>query len=457
MAQFARPDSDVTNPGTVTGTFADIDESSASDTDYIVCDDNVDATYECGLSNVSDPNDSTGHIVRWRQTEADGGVVNASGGQTVTYDVLLIQGTTTIATCASGSNFTESSWAAGSYTLTAGEANSITDYTDLRIRFVFNCNTGGSPGNRRGGAFSWAELEVPDVSAVNLVVQQADHSHTADNVVITHDYGNLTVAEGSHAHTADNVVITSDYPLTVQEGTHAHTADQPTITTAYSLAVNEGTHAHTADNVDVSINLVIQEASHAHAADNVVITHSYTLSVDEATHAHTADNVTVDYTPVGSTNLVVQEASHGHTSDNVVITHKYTLSVNDGLHGHTADQPTVTAAYSLTVAEGAHAHTADNVVVTTAYSLVVGDGSHAHTADNVVLIANTLLVVADGLHLHTADNVAIIDPSAENLNLLVIEGWYAPIYTALDLYGNEIITVKQQTQNQIQAGKIIEG
>ena len=165
MAQFGRPDGDITNPANVTGGNADIAEVIADDADYIVCADNVNTTFECSLSDVTDPLSDANHTVRWRETEADGGVVNASGGKTVTYNVLLMQGASTIATCASAVNFTETSWGAGTYTLTALQADSITDYTDLRIRFVFNCSTGGAPGGRRGGAFSWAELEVPDVAS----------------------------------------------------------------------------------------------------------------------------------------------------------------------------------------------------------------------------------------------------------------------------------------------------
>lgn len=165
MAQFARPDSDVTAlGGSGSGTFADIDETSFSDSDYLYSNDNVDVTYECGLSNVTDPVSSSGHIVRWRQAQSDQSaspIAPSSGGTASEYSAYLYQGATLIATLVSGETSNEGSFLAKSYTLSGTEADSITDYTDLRIRFDF-VGGGGSPANRRGVAISWAEMEVPD-------------------------------------------------------------------------------------------------------------------------------------------------------------------------------------------------------------------------------------------------------------------------------------------------------
>lgn len=324
MAQFLRPESDVTNPAQITNDYTAIDESSASDTDYIYSDNNTDPTYECQLTTtgITDPGVGTGHIVRWRDAQADsdaGTVAPSSGGSASSYSAYLYEGATLRATLVSGQTTSESSFAARSYTLSEAEANAISSYTNLRVRFDIT-GGGGSPTNRRGAAISWVEMEIPDAaSSWDLVPAEASHSHAADNVVITHDY-TATSQEASHTHTADNVAITHSYTLTVADGTHSHSADAP------------------------------------------VITHDYSVSANEAAHSHTADNVTISVAGAG-VDLVVQEASHGHTADNVVITHDYTLVVNDGAHAHAADQPTVTTAYSLTVDEASHAHTADNVTV----------------------------------------------------------------------------------------------
>jgi len=61
MAQFGRPDSDITTTEIVGG-FTDIDEVSFSDADYLTSNDNTTAVYECGLSDVTDPVSAIGHI-----------------------------------------------------------------------------------------------------------------------------------------------------------------------------------------------------------------------------------------------------------------------------------------------------------------------------------------------------------------------------------------------------------
>lgn len=164
MAQFARPISDITNPAGLTGTFADIDEVSASDTDFIVSDDNTEVTCEFLLGTVSTPDANNATIVRFRHSKADTGVPNSTTGNTQTFSAWIYQGATLICTIAS--NLTMSAWVDGSYLLTTGEHDSITDWSDLRIRFTIAASGGGSPGIRRGGAISWSELETADAVVV---------------------------------------------------------------------------------------------------------------------------------------------------------------------------------------------------------------------------------------------------------------------------------------------------
>jgi hypothetical protein len=158
---LVRPTSDITALGADgTGTYLDIDEISFSDSDYISSNDQINATYETLLSSVIDPVSSSGHIVRWRQAQADGNVAPSSGGTASTYSAYLYQGLTLIATLVTTETSNEGAFLAKSYTLTSIEADSITNYADLRIRFDF-IGSGGSPANRRGVAVSWAEMETP--------------------------------------------------------------------------------------------------------------------------------------------------------------------------------------------------------------------------------------------------------------------------------------------------------
>ena len=161
MAQFFRPTSDITVTN-VTGTFANIDETSASDADYISTLDNTIVTYETRFGSRPDPLSSSGHVVRVRHAKADTNVAPSTTGSACSATFTLYEGTTLRATL--GTSIALGAWTTLSYTLTTGEANAITDYGNLRVRMV-TTNSGGSPANRRGGAISWIEFECPDAVA----------------------------------------------------------------------------------------------------------------------------------------------------------------------------------------------------------------------------------------------------------------------------------------------------
>jgi hypothetical protein len=155
MAQFARPDSDVSaGSWTATPLWQKIDEETASDADIIRSANDPSADVcELGLSDVSDPLDNVTHVIRYRYQKGQSG-----GGSPGVIDltVSLFDGVTQIwTTTHSGIGLT---WVDGSATLSAGEADSITDYTDLRIKFSAN----KSAGDRTSWAeVSWAEFECP--------------------------------------------------------------------------------------------------------------------------------------------------------------------------------------------------------------------------------------------------------------------------------------------------------
>jgi len=122
--QYSRPTSDVT-AGTWTAStgsdlFAMLDETTVSDTDYIVT--TGASTCEVALGSMSDPAVSTGHKVRYRLSATSGGIT-----------VRLRQGTTTIATWTHAP--APSSLTTYEQTLTGGEADSITNYAALKRQF----------------------------------------------------------------------------------------------------------------------------------------------------------------------------------------------------------------------------------------------------------------------------------------------------------------------------------
>lgn len=176
MAQFGRPISDIQNTS-ITGTFADIDETTASDSDFLYSADNADTIYECGLTtSLLDPLTGDSHTIRYRVAEIDGGVLGNGGGSTASVIVSLRQGATVIATDSSRNG--TSSWTTYVLNLSTTEANNITDYTDLRLYFNIT-GGGGSPTNRRGIGVSWGEFELPE----RITIFDASITLTMDNTI----------------------------------------------------------------------------------------------------------------------------------------------------------------------------------------------------------------------------------------------------------------------------------
>jgi hypothetical protein len=123
--QHARPDADVSDgawlPSTGSDLYACIDETTYSDTDYIYTPSLSSCTI--ALGNLSDPSSSDNHVVRYR----------AKGDGATDLVVTLKQGSTTIATWTETN--ASSTMTTYEHTLTSGEADNITDYTDLRLVF----------------------------------------------------------------------------------------------------------------------------------------------------------------------------------------------------------------------------------------------------------------------------------------------------------------------------------
>ena len=136
MVQKARPASDIsTGAWTATPLWSKVDEVTPDDDTTKITSDNPNSdTMEVKLTAVTDPVSSTGHIVSFR---AKTGVFDPEVEESICGMQIipkLVQGTTVIST-GSTVNLT-SDWATYSWTLTAGEADNITDYGDLRVRLT---------------------------------------------------------------------------------------------------------------------------------------------------------------------------------------------------------------------------------------------------------------------------------------------------------------------------------
>lgn len=134
QVQKARPDADTTLGTWLAETgaelFSRVNETTPADASFIYAPGAPSSqAVKLRLSDVTDPVSAADHFLRWRYRIP----VTPSSNWTVTAQ--LVEGTTVRATdTATGAALT--AWVERTYTLTAGEANSITDYTNLFVVFT---------------------------------------------------------------------------------------------------------------------------------------------------------------------------------------------------------------------------------------------------------------------------------------------------------------------------------
>lgn len=183
MTQYARPERD-TKTSLYWGSgpyWPNIDEVTPDDGDLCGCGGNGSGTIEVGLSELADPISDADHTVRFRAWQQN----NANQR---TLAVYLVQGTTVISTYAAfdlvKGTATQYEW-----TLSSAEADSITDYTDLRLRFTSGGDTSTPSGDRSEVYVSWAELEVPTPvdSAPRVTQRSIEVGYTLpEEIVVAH-------------------------------------------------------------------------------------------------------------------------------------------------------------------------------------------------------------------------------------------------------------------------------
>lgn len=204
VSQFARPAGDVSiglwerGDGSTTDLWSHInDDASSPDINVINVDKqvgtgNLSTSYIGSLSNISDPKTSSGHTIRGR-----GKLTNMTAGESLTFQLLegskLIKEkvlTWTLLESGDTKSFEE--------TLTATEANSINNYSTLRVKIIasdvdeatyvvdyFELEVPEIVSIQ----ISWAEFEVPtsaslEVSWVEFEIPDADTTNRADQIDI---------------------------------------------------------------------------------------------------------------------------------------------------------------------------------------------------------------------------------------------------------------------------------
>ena len=180
-----RPDSDssIVNWTTQTGSGANlyqsIDEITADDADFVQSDTSAINTEYCRttLENVNDPQTSQSHTLRYRYRK------DQALGRIIAINIRLLQGVSAIIAERDHANVSPN-WTQAEYTLTSTEADSITDYNDLRFQ-VTAVQTGG--GAARRGQLSWFEMVVPIATA--YITKNISIKGIATSIYITRNIG----------------------------------------------------------------------------------------------------------------------------------------------------------------------------------------------------------------------------------------------------------------------------
>ena len=210
MAQFVRPIADLDNTGlwTTTPLWSKIDDSVGSgDADFISSDASPVSgeMFTVDGSTVTDPVSSIDHILRIRSSKTAGGANNdvvvelRQGYTSEASQGTLIATLTGLVTTDVPTTFT--------LTLSAAQANSITNYADLQFRCWMAKNGGGASSQ---GFIYDVELEVPNAGSQTY---DESISFSANSTVATSNIatliGDTTLNLASQIANANNAIMDS--------------------------------------------------------------------------------------------------------------------------------------------------------------------------------------------------------------------------------------------------------
>ncbi len=201
MTQYSRPIADLsTGAWTTTPLWSKLNEDPYNDGTEIVLNNQTANACDIDLGTVTDPNSSVNHILRIRAHKTGSGTINCTAvlycGATLIRSQALTLGT---------------GYAETTITLTAGEADAITNYADLHVTLTGTC-----AASTRYVYVSWIVLEVPDSGTI--VNETATAAITNKTVAAVSDVNiqdlatlaisNKTVAALENVNLQDPVTLT---------------------------------------------------------------------------------------------------------------------------------------------------------------------------------------------------------------------------------------------------------
>ena len=172
MTQYARPDADRTdgswlnNAGNNTNLYSYVDDTSVGDSDYIESIDSSASadTVILDLSSVSDPGNALNHTVFYRAKVAAGMM-----GGTPDLTIALFQGDAGSPIATKTDTGVTTSFSDDNLNLSTSEANAITDYGDLRIKFT-RAAGGGAGGETATVSWCFFSCDSVDSSIAPLAM-----------------------------------------------------------------------------------------------------------------------------------------------------------------------------------------------------------------------------------------------------------------------------------------------
>ena len=271
--------------------------------------------------------------------------------------------------------------------------------------------------------------------SVSLVIQDALHGHTADNVVLAVpvQYDQLGFRgrndDGDEATATWKAAENTNWPQPADQNFRVRFAVKETVggtvdfETALQLQCRRNAGAW--QNVTISSTIVRTFAS-PNVLNNQELTRQ--LTSGSGTYQPGGFDENNGQAPVGAPTLTgdfdnfeVTEVEYAVQIRSVDVAGNDTIDLrlvenvgNAPLAAYTVT-PSMFVPATLVTQDATHSHAADNPALTQLHLLVIQDALHAHLADNLGLTQVHVLAIADALHAHAADNLTITEDGAVNL------------------------------------------
>jgi hypothetical protein len=278
VTQTLRPDSTVSSSN-VTGGFADIDEATASDVDYVWSTNNTVGAITVGLTNPAATPGAGSTAVRYRIAKTNVGTVSGTGA-IVDVTVSLYEGATlrdTDTTRTATGTWTTYTW--------APDTSAVSNWSNLRLVFSFSKSGATDP---RGAAVSWAELEAP-APAYRLTLTSRSYSTTFQDVTLRAPKS-LAVASASFSVTASAVSFRYNRAISLTSATFGLTLTDPTLHLGYSLGIESAEYVVTM-NAGTPIN--VDSAAYALTLADIGFRYNRVFPIASASFSLTAADATL--------------------------------------------------------------------------------------------------------------------------------------------------------------------